>query len=204
MQSKTAARIERIEHRILIVRRQKVLLDADLAALYGVTTKRLNQQVSRNQERFPSDFVFRLNETERQEVVANCDHLRRLRFSATLPYAFTEHGALMAASVLNSPRAVEVSLYVVRAFVELRETLGAHKELAKRLDELEGRIERRLSSNDRAIAGILAAIREFDGPAPRREETIDRFHRHDGEGQELKRSRLSLRSQFATLKRGRR
>lgn len=140
------------------------MLDADLAALYGVTTRRLNEQVKRNKDRFPADFTFRLTRPERDEVVANCDHLQRLKFSPTLPYAFTEHGALMAASVLNTHRAVEVSLYVVRAFVELRESLGAHKELAKHLRELEARMERKFSSHDQAIAGILSAIRQLMAP----------------------------------------
>ena len=97
------------------------MLDTDLADLYGVTTKRLNEQVRRNRERFPKDFLFQLTETEKAEVVANCDHLTKLKFSPNPPYAFTEHGAIMAASVLNSPSAVEVSVYVVRAFVQLRE-----------------------------------------------------------------------------------
>jgi hypothetical protein len=96
----------RIAQQILVIRDQKVMLDADLAALYGVPTKRLNQQVKRNAERFPEDFMFQLSRSERDEVVANCDHLRQLRFSPTMPFAFTEHGALMAASVLNTPRAV--------------------------------------------------------------------------------------------------
>ena len=101
---------------------------------------------------------------ERDEVVANCDHLRRLRFSPTMPFAFSEHGALMAASVLNTSRAVEVSLYVVRAFVELREALATHKELAKRLDELESRLARKLATHDQAISGILEAIRQLMAP----------------------------------------
>ena len=141
------------------------MIDADLAALYDVPTKRLNQQIKRNAERFPADFVFQLSRVERDEVVANCDHLGRLKFSPTMPFVFTEHGALMAASVLNSPRAVEVSLYVVRAFVELRETLASHKELAKRLDELESRIGRKLATHDQAITGILEAIRQLMAPA---------------------------------------
>jgi len=140
------------------------MIDADLAALYDVPTKRLNQQVKRNAERFPKDFVFQLSRAERDEVVANCDHLRRLKFSPTMPFAFTEHGALMAASVLNTPRAVEVSLYVVRAFVELREALATHKELARRLVELESRLERKLATHDHAIAGILEAIRQLMAP----------------------------------------
>ena len=140
------------------------MIDAGLAPLYDVPTKRLNQQVKRNAERFPKDFVFQLSRAERDEVVANCDHLRRLKFSPTMPFAFTEHGALMAASVLNTPRAVEVSLYVVRAFVELREALATHKELARRLVELESRLERKLATHDHAIAGILETIRQLMAP----------------------------------------
>jgi len=140
------------------------MIDADLAALYDVPTKRLNEQVKRNAERFPADFMFRLTRRERDELVANCDHLSRLKFASAMPCAFTEHGALMAASVLNTTRAVEVSVFVVRAFVQLRETLGAHKELAKRLDELESRIERKFSSHDQALAGILEAIRKLMTP----------------------------------------
>ena len=163
----------RIARQILVIRGQKVMIDADLAALYDVPTKRLNQQVKRNAERFPQDFVFQLSRTERDEVVANCDHLERLKFSPTMPFAFTEHGALMAASVLNTPRAVEVSLYVVRAFVELREVLATHKELAKRLDELESRLGRKLATHDRAITGILEAIRQLMAPpAPAKKRRI--------------------------------
>ena len=98
--------VEAIERRILLIHGQKVMLDADLADFYGVQTKRLNEQVKRNRKRFPSDFLFRLTEEERDEVVAKCDHLSRLKYSSTLPYAFTEHGAVMAASVLNSDRAI--------------------------------------------------------------------------------------------------
>jgi hypothetical protein len=95
-----------IARQILVIRGQKVMIDADVAALYDVPTKRLNQQVKRNAERFPDDFMFQLGRAERDEVVANCDHLRQLKFSPTMPFAFTEHGALMAASVLNTPRVV--------------------------------------------------------------------------------------------------
>ncbi len=103
---------EPVESRILTLRRQKVILDSDLAAIYGVTTKRLNEQVKRNARRFPGDFLFRLTPRERKEVVANCDHLAELKFSPTLPYAFTENGAIMAANVLNSPQAVRMSVFV--------------------------------------------------------------------------------------------
>lgn len=118
----------------------------DLAGLYGVTTKRLNQQVRRNIERFPEDFMFELHPAEKAEVVANCIHLARLKFSPTAPLAFTEHGALMAASVLNTSRAIEVSVYVVRAFVRLNQALTSHKELARRLDHLEARTDARFKA----------------------------------------------------------
>lgn len=105
-----------VDPRILRVRGIQVLVDADLAEIYGISTKALNQAVKRNAERFPEDFRFQLTATEREEVVTNCDHLTRLKFSPALPWAFTEHGSIMAASVLNSQRAVEMSLFVVPAW----------------------------------------------------------------------------------------
>ncbi len=152
------------------------MLDADLAALYGVQTRRLNEQVRRNTERFPEDFVFQVTPAEfanlKSQFATSSWGGRR-----KLPLAFTEHGAIMAAMVLNSPRATEVSVYVVRAFVQLRDTLIAHKELAQRLDELEARIERKLSSHDHAIAGILDAIRQLmTPPEPRKKRPIGFVH----------------------------
>jgi len=129
--------VEMIEKKILMIRGEKVMLDADLSELYGVTTKRLNEQVKRNRERFPDDFMFQLTEEEKAEVVANCDHLKRLKFSPVLPYAFTEHGAIMLAAVLNSPIAVQTSVLVVRAFVKLRQMLASNAELARKLNEME-------------------------------------------------------------------
>ena len=149
-----------IDARILLLRGQKVMLDADLAELYDVPTKRLNEQIKRNAARFPSDFMFQLTTNEKAEVVANCDHLARLKFSPVLPYAFTEHGALMAANVLNSPRAVEASVYVIRAFVRLREVLATNAELAKKLYTLE----KKLSTHDQAITGLINAIRQLTAP----------------------------------------
>jgi len=157
----------RIESAILLIRRQKVILDTDLARLYGVTTKRLNEQVKRNRKRFPADFMFRLTVEEKAEVVANCDHLTKLRFSPGLPHAFTEHGAVMLASVLNSQLAIKASLYVVRAFVRLRAILATHKELDKKLTELE----RRVKSHDEHIQSLFEAIRRLmspESPKPRR------------------------------------
>jgi hypothetical protein len=147
---------------ILQLRGLSVVIDSDLAALYGVTTKRLNEQVHRNSDRFPRDFCFQLTTAEKDEVVANCDHLKRLKFSPTRPYAFTEHGALMAASVLSSERAVEVSVQLIRAFVELRTLVAEHKDLARRLDELELKY-------DGQFRDVFVAIRHLMTPKlPRR------------------------------------
>ena len=151
--------IENIERRILLIRGHRVMFDADLARLFGVPTKRLNEQVKRNGARFPSDFMFRLS---RAEVV----ELNRSQFATgsqghrdprSTPYAFTEHGAIMAANVLNSPQAVRASVLVVRAFVRVRRLLAANHELAARLSELEARI----GTHDRAIQGIMKAIRDL-------------------------------------------
>ena len=175
--------VERITSRILLVRGQKVLLDSDLAELYGAPTKALNQMVKRNAERFPDDFAFQLAPQEaanlRRRNAASRTQLfesnedsgmwsqsvttsrpQQYRAPRLLPWVFTEHGALMAANLLRSKQAVRTSLHVVRAFVRLREMVAAHKELAKKLDELE----RRVSRHDEAITGIIKAIRELAAP----------------------------------------
>ncbi len=128
-----------ITQQIRVVRGRRVLLDSDLAALYGVTTKRLNEQVRRNLGRFPEDFVFSLNN---QDITSLRSHFATLKSGRGehrkySPLAFTEHGAIMAATILNSPRAVEMSVYVVRAFVELRQMLASNAELARKLETLE-------------------------------------------------------------------
>lgn len=152
--------IERVDSRILLLRGHRVMLDADLAEIYGTTTKALNQAVKRNRERFPAEFMFQLNRPEKDEVVTKRDHLRRLKYSPNLPFAFTEHGAVMLASVLNSSVAVQASIAVVRAFIRLREILTTRKELARKLDELEERIE----AHDEEITAIFEAIRELMQP----------------------------------------
>ena len=145
------------------------MIDSDLAELYGVPTKALNQAVKRNQERFPKDFMFQLTKGEKTEVVTNCDHLAKLKFSPSRPFAFTEHGAIQAANVLNSARAVEASVYVVRAFVRLREMIATNKALAAKLNELE----RKVSSHDEAIISIVKAIRELmDPPTEKKKRSI--------------------------------
>ena len=122
---------------IFWVRGLPVILDLHLAPLYGVKTKRLNEQIGRNSERFPEDFVFRLSKKEWGEVVANCDHLGKSLFSNTLPTAFTEQGALMASTVLRSAQAIQMSIYIVRAFVRMREAMSANEMILRRLAEID-------------------------------------------------------------------
>jgi ORF6N domain len=153
---KPAPPVFAVESRIVFLRGKKVILDTNLAQLYCVPVKRLNQQVRRNLERFPEDFVFRLTGPEQQSL--------RLQFATSkkkrggrryLPFAFTEHGAIMAATVLNSRQAIRMSVFVVRAFVRLREMLATNQQLAEKIDELEGRVE----THDVAIRETFQAIR---------------------------------------------
>jgi hypothetical protein len=152
-----SVQLENVERTILTIRGHKVILDTDLARLYSVSTKRLNQQVRRNSDRFPEDFLFQLTAEEKSEVVANCDHLSNLKFSPALPLAFTEHGAIMAASVLNTQQAIEASIFVVRAFVRLREVLATHRRLARKLKELEAR----MGEHDEQLKVIFEAIHQL-------------------------------------------
>jgi len=163
------SKVEDITRAILVLRGRRVLLDAELAVLYGVTTRRLNEQVRRNRKRFPGDFLFELTTEEfanlKSRFATSSWGGRRKR-----PLAFTEHGAIQAATILNSPRAVEMSVYVVRAFVKLREVLSTNRELARRFEQLESRLDSKLTDHDEAIAAILSAIRELMRPRdpPRR------------------------------------
>lgn len=149
--------LEDIQSRILVLRGQRAILDTDLARLYGVTTKRLNEQVKRNQRRFPEDFAFQLTSEEKSEVVAKCDHLRNLRFSHTLPRAFTEHGAIQAANIINTNAAEEMGVAVVRAFVRLRQLIVNHKAFTAKLAELD----QRLGEHDDQIAAIIQTLRQL-------------------------------------------
>jgi chaperonin cofactor prefoldin len=155
--------LETIQARIHTIRGQRVMLDADLAKLYGVVTRRLNEQIRRNRRRFPEDFAFRLTAMEFENL--------KSQFATSssgwggrrkLPYVFTEHGVLMAANVLSSAIAVQSSIYVVRAFVALREALAIHKDLAEKVEALREQYQ----SHDKTIDAILAAIRELAGPTP--------------------------------------
>ncbi|MGH7184095.1 MAG: ORF6N domain-containing protein [Nitrospiraceae bacterium] len=151
-----------IESLILMIRGHKVMIDADLAGLYGVETRTLNQAVKRNTNRFPKDFMFRLNADEKSEVITNCDHLRRLKFAKSLPYVFTEHGAIMVATVLNSPQAVSMSVFVVRAFIQMREHIAANAAILKRLAE----IDRTLLQHDSALLDLYEKLLPLLQPIP--------------------------------------
>ncbi len=157
---------ERIEQAILFIREHKVMVDSDLAALYGVTTKRLNEQVKRNNTRFPEDFMFQLTAEEVTALRSQFATSNRGRGGRRyLPYVFTEHGALMLANVLNSPVAVQASIQVVRAFVRLRGILATHKDLARKLEELEKKY-------DRQFAGVFDAIRQLMAPPKTKQKSI--------------------------------
>jgi len=151
---------ERIEQVILLIRGHKVIIDADLALLYDVPTKAINQAVKRNLKRFPADFMFQLTPQEKNELVTICDRFKRLKHSSVLPRAFTEQGVAMLSTVLNSDRAIEVNITIMRVFVRLRQMMASHRALAGKLAELEERIQ----DHDEQITDIFKAIRQLMAP----------------------------------------
>ena len=163
---------ERIEQSILLIRRQKVILDRDLAGMYGVATKNLNKAVKRNIERFPDDFMFQLTKGEADLLRFQSGTLKRGQHQKYLPYAFTEQGVAMLSSVLRSKQAIHVNVAIMRAFVRLRETLALHKELAIKLAELEQKIE----GHDTAIRSLFEAIRQLMAPPEPRSKPQIGFH----------------------------
>ena len=165
---------ELIMNKILIIRGIKVIIDSDLAELYGVTTKRLNEQVKRNIKRFPEDFMIQLTNLEKEQVVAYCDHLKKLRFSPYLPYVFTEHGAVMLASVLNSDRAIQVNLQIVRVFNRMREFLSTQKEILQKLEQLE----QKDLEQDKKIMLIFEYLKQLD--QSRQQESVQKNQRKIG------------------------
>ncbi len=154
--------IGEIAQRIRLIRGQRVVLDTDLAAFYGETTKRFNQQVRRNLSRFPADFMFLLDDEEFAALRLQFATLKagRGQHRKYMPYAFTEHGAIMAATLLNSPRAIEISVHIVRAFVDLRATLATNRQMAAKLYQLE----RKVSKHDHAIAELIDSMRQLLAP----------------------------------------
>ncbi|MEI6084086.1 MAG: ORF6N domain-containing protein [Verrucomicrobiota bacterium] len=158
---------EPVEQLIQLFRGQRVILDADLARVYGVTTKRLNEAVRRNRERFPVDFMFQLTQVEADAWQRSRSQIATLKRGFNikyLPHVFTEHGAIMAATVLSSPQAVQMSVFVMRAFVKMREVLVQNKALAEKLAELERKLTSRLDTHEEAIVKILDELRELMNP----------------------------------------
>ena len=154
-----------IENRIFTIRGQKVMIDRDLAEMYGVETKKLNQAVKRNIERFPSDFMFQLTDEEQRELVTFCDHLKNLKYSYQNAYAFTEHGVTMLSSILNSSKAIEINIQVVRAFIKLRQYAITQNSTNKQIEELRKMLllhiencDSKFSEHDKAISQIITVL----------------------------------------------
>jgi len=163
---------EIIEQKIFFIRGHKIMIDRDLADLYGVETKYLNRQVKRNESRFPDEFMFQLNQKEKDELVTNCHRFNRLKHSSSLPYAFTEHGVAMLASVLNSPQAVKMSILIVKVFINLRKVILDYREIIYKLREIEEKIGR----HDKDIQTLFAVIRRLmEVPQPKPKGKIG-FH----------------------------
>jgi hypothetical protein len=169
MSNQTPARVDKIRSRIRTIRGKKVILDFDLAEIYDVLTKALNQAVKRNLSRFPDDFIFQLTKEEAEMELRSRSQFVTLKRGTNvkyLPYAFTENGAIMAANVLNSPEAVRMSVFVVRAFVQMRDLLGGTKELAKQLAALEKKLTARLDGHEVAIIEVLRRVMDVLDPPP--------------------------------------
>jgi len=163
--------IERITSKIYFLRGEKVLLDSDLAELYGVETRALKQAVKRNKDRFPDDFMFQLTKHEWEELITICDNLGVRKFSPVTPYVFTEQGVAMLSSVLNSERAVQVNIAIMRAFVQMRMFLQSSDVLAKKLNELEKETKKKFAKQQEQIKFIFEAIKELmiEKEKPKRE-----------------------------------
>ena len=157
-----SGQIELVERRILLIRGRKVIVDVDLAEFYGVPVKRLREQVRRNKNKFPDDFLFILTHKEKKKVVDACRHLDSIRYSRTPPYVFTEFGSIMAATILNSSQAVEMSILVVRAFVKLREALLNYENMASKIRDIEAKMDQ----HDAQILSLVKAIRQLLSTEP--------------------------------------
>jgi len=161
--------VENIGSLIRTIRGQKVILDSDLARIFGVPTFRFNEAVKRNRERFPPDFLFQLTKEEAEAELRSRSQFAILKRGMNikyLPYAFTENGSIMAANVLNSPQAVRMSVFIVRAFVQMRDLLGSNKELAKQLAKLEKKLTSRLDEHEVAIVEVLRRVMDILDPPP--------------------------------------
>jgi len=169
-----ASKLTQIQKRIYVIRGKRVMLDSDLAFLYEVEVKQLNQAVKRNVKRFPDDFMFRLTKDEFTKVVTNCDHLQNLKFRPTLPYAFTEQGVAMLAAVLNSQKAIDVNIQIMRAFVKLRHYVLSKSDTNEQIAELRKLLmvyientDYKLSKHDKTIEQIIIALNNLIEQPPK-------------------------------------
>jgi len=169
-----ASKLTQIQKRIYVIREKRVMLDSDLAFLYEVEVKQLNQAVKRNIKRFPYDFMFRLTKDEFTEVVTNCDHLQNLKYRPTLPYAFTEQGVAMLAAVLNSQKAIDVNIQIMRAFVKLRHYVLSKSDTNEQIAELRKLLmvyientDYKLSKHDKTIEQIIIALNSLIEQPPK-------------------------------------
>jgi ORF6N domain len=175
--SKTLVKIpdEIIINKIIVIRDKKVMIDRDLAELYGVTTKRLNEQVKRNPKRFPNDFMFQITKEEKEEIMLQFEHLKGLKFSTVLPYVFTEHGAVMLASVLNSDKAIGVNIQIVRVFTRIREVLLSHKDVLLKIEKLEYKMLQQnhtTNKHDDEIQHIFKILKQLLDPPQEPREPV--------------------------------
>lgn len=158
---------EVIINKIILIRGKKVMIDRDLARLYGVTTKRLNEQVKRNLKRFPEDFMFQLTKEEKDEIVMNFEDLRSLKFSPVLPNVFTEHGAVMLASILNSDKAIEVNIQIVRVFAHIRQMLTDNTELRLEIEKIKSKVDNHNKNIELIFKYLDELVEKKENPQPR-------------------------------------
>ena len=160
---------EFIMNKIIVLRDKKVMIDRDLAKLYGVTTKRLNEQVKRNLKRFPDDFMFQITKEEKEEIILQFEHLNGLKFSPVLPYVFTEHGAVMLASVLNSDKAIEVNIQIVRVFTQIRQMLSDHTELRLEIEKIKKKVDNHNKNIEIVFQYLDELLEKKDNQKPRKQ-----------------------------------
>lgn len=160
---------EIIINKIMILRDKKVMIDRDLAELYGVPTKRLNEQVKRNLKRFPDDFMFQITKEEKEEITQQFEHLSALKFSSALPYVFTEHGAVMLASVLNSDKAIEVNIQIVRVFTYIRQALSDNTELRLEIEKIKKKMDNHGKNIELVFQYLDELLEKKENPKPRKQ-----------------------------------
>ncbi len=159
---------EIVMNRIILIRDKKVMIDRDLSELYGVTTKRLNEQVKRNLKRFPEDFMFQITKEEKEKIILEFTHLNGLKFSPVLPYVFTEHGAVMLASILNSDKAIEANIQIVRVFIRIRQMLLDNTELRLEIEQIKSKVNNQSKNIEVVFKYLDELMEKQENPKPRK------------------------------------